>query len=126
MDKCDYLKELENIVGDRETYAPFPANPRTSYRKLLEDIVDRGFTCGILNKKEKAFLVPTSSRIPIYYLPKVHKNLVHPLGCTIISEIDSITSRAGKYIDGFLQPLVKSLPAYIKDSKHQLMYQFVK
>lgn len=34
----------------------------------------------------------------------------------IISGLDSITSRIGKYIDGFLQPLVSGTPSYIKDS----------
>lgn len=43
-----------------------------------------------------------------------------PPGRPIISGINSLTSRAGKYIDGFLQPLVKSLPAYIKDSRHTI------
>ena len=64
-------------------------------------------------------MVPASSRIPvIYYLPKIHKDPVHPPGRPIISGIDSISSRAGKYIDGFLQPLVRALPAFIRDSKH--------
>lgn len=53
-------------------------------------------------------------------LPKVHKTLVNPPGRPIISGIDSITSRVGKYIDFYLQPLVMGTPSFLKDTKHVL------
>lgn len=67
LNKSDYLKALNHLVGDTDTYVPLPADPRPLYKKKLEN-VDKGFISGIINKKEKAFLVPASSRIPIYIL----------------------------------------------------------
>lgn len=79
LNKSDYLHELDRILGDRATYTPLKSDPRIKYRKELERIVDHGFELGIINKKEKLFLIPASSRIPIiYYLPKIHKDPVHP------------------------------------------------
>lgn len=74
---------------------------------------------GILNRKEKEHLVPLAPRLPIIYsLLKIHKTLTNPPGWPIISIIDSITSRVGKYIDFYLQPLVMDTPSFIKDTKH--------
>lgn len=52
----------------------------------------------------------------MYYLPKVHKNATQPPGRPIVSGIDSVTSRVGRYIDFHLQPLVQSVPSYLKDT----------
>lgn len=61
-------------------------------------------------------MVPVTPRISIiYYLPNVHKSLNNPRGRHIVSGINSITSRIGKYVDVFLQPLVNT-PAFLKDT----------
>lgn len=63
-------------------------------------------------------MVSVAPRIPtMYYLPKIHKDINCPPGCPIISGIDSITARIGKYIDYHLQPVVKKTPSYLKDTK---------
>lgn len=40
-------------------------------------------------------------------------------GSPIISSLDSVTSHIGKYIDGFLQPLVSKTPSFLKDSSQE-------
>lgn len=81
LDRCDYLKEMHRIVDDTETYTVLNRDPLVQYKKELELIVDVGFLKGILNDKERHFLVPSAPRTPvIYYLPKIHKDLVCPLG----------------------------------------------
>lgn len=42
--------------------------------------------------------------------------LPNPPGRPIVSGIDSVTSHIGRYIDFHLQPLVKSIPSYLKDT----------
>lgn len=116
LDRCDYLAEMYRIVGDCGTYTPLNRDPVVKYKKELEGIIDRRFKWGIINKKEKLFLVPSAPRTPmIYYLPKIHKNQTCP---TIVSGIDSVMSQVGKYIDYYLQPLVQLMPSYIKDTRH--------
>lgn len=61
--------------------------------------------------------MPSVPRVPVmYYLPKIHKNLLKPPGRPIISGIDSVTARIGRYVDDFLQPLVTATPSYLKDT----------
>lgn len=62
-------------------------------------------------------MIPIAPRVPvIYYLPKVHKDPVCPPGRATISGIDLVTSRVGKHIDHFLQPLVIKTTSYLRDS----------
>lgn len=104
LDKTDYHGEMMRILSDSDTYCRLSGNPTTEYKKTLVELIDTGSQLGILDKKEKHYLVPVAPRIPImYYLPKVHKNATHPPGCPIISGINFVTSRIGKYIDFFLQ-----------------------
>lgn len=118
LDKTDYMNEMYHILSDHDTYKGLPNNPTSKYKKELNSLISKGFESLILNKKEKSFLVPLAPLIPvIYYLPKVHKDPLHPPGRPIISGIDSITSRVGKYIDFFLQPPVRNMPTYLKDTK---------
>lgn len=39
-----------------------------------------------------------------------------PPGQPIVSGIDSVTARIGKYVDFHLQPLVRQVPSYLKDT----------
>ena len=121
LDRKDYLRELNKIVSDQNTYVPLIGNPIIQYRRTLEELIHKGGRLGILNEKEQLFLIPKAPRIPILYcLPKIHKSLTCPPGRPIVGGIDSITSRVGKYIDYFLQPLVQKVPSYLKDTKHVL------
>lgn len=117
MDKSDYVTEMYRILEDHDTYKELPSNPTNQFKKDLDKLVTKGFEAQILNKREKAYLVPTAPRIPtIYYLPKIHKDPLHPPGRPTVSGIDSITSRIGQYIDFYLQLLVKQTPSYLKDT----------
>lgn len=117
LNKTDYLDEMNRLLSDNETYTSLASNPTTRYKKELLSLVDRAFQSGIVNKKEKAYLVPSAPSIPvIYYLPKVDKSLTKPPGRPIISGIDSVTARIGRYVDQFLQPLVMATPSHLKDT----------
>lgn len=51
---------------------------------------------------------------------RVFKDVACPPGRPIVSGIDSVTSWVGKYIDTFLQPLVRQMPLYVKDTKSDI------
>lgn len=118
LDKADYMGEMYKILSDQDTYREIPNNPTSKFKRELTNLITKGFDSLILNHNEKSFLIPLAPRIPIiYYLPKIHKEPLHPPGRPIISGIGSITSRIGKYIDFFLQALVKNTPSYFRDTK---------
>ena len=58
----------------------------------------------------------------LYLLPKIHKPKVKGTtpGRPIISGCGSPTEKLSKYLDYYLKPIVKTIPSYIKDSKHFL------
>ena len=51
-----------------------------------------------------------------YLLPKIHKNPIKPPGRPIVSNCGMPTENLSEYLDFHLQPLVKNIPSYIKDS----------
>lgn len=57
-----------------------------------------GYHSSILNKKEKAFLLPVAPQV------------------SVRSGIDSVTLRVNRYVDTLLQPLVSQTPSYLKDT----------
>lgn len=117
LDKTDYEIEMYRIFNDQDTYKELPNNPISSFKRELQDLITKGYDLNILNKKERAFLVPLAPRIRVmYYLPKIHKDPVHPPGRPIVSGKDSVTSHIGRYIDFYLQPLVRRTPSYLKDT----------
>lgn len=124
LDKLAYHSEMSKILSDTGTYVKLPTNPTLEFKRSLIDLIDlieTGAQLGILDKKERSYLIPAVSRIPvIYYSSKVNKDIHCPPGRPIISGINSVTSRVGKYIDFHLQPIVKSIPSYLKDTRHTI------
>ena len=49
-----------------------------------------------------------------YMLPKIHKSLDNPPGCPIITE------RISAFVDYILQPHIRTLKSYVKDTTHFL------
>lgn len=64
-------------------------------------------------------MIPEAAKtLVIYFVLKVHKKIPqNPLGRPIISGIDSLFSRLGAYIDGYLQPTVSEGKSYLKDGR---------
>ena len=66
--------------------------------------------------------IPDYVRVPQFYiLPKTHKQYQENLpigfpGRPIVSACNSYTENISKYIDYILQPYIKSLPSYVKDT----------
>lgn len=117
LDKKDYEVEMYRILNEPNTYKELPNNPTSLYKRQLSKIIERVYEQKISNRKERDFLVLLAPRVPtIYYLPKVHKNLTQPPGQPIVSGINSVTLRIGQYIDFFLQPLVRRIQSYLKDT----------
>ncbi|KAJ8352459.1 hypothetical protein SKAU_G00239350 [Synaphobranchus kaupii] len=53
-------------------------------------------------------------------LPKVHKDFHNPPERPIISNNDTISEPASKYIDYYIKPFVSKLPSFLQDTTHTL------
>lgn len=77
LDKINYEKEMYRILNEPNPYKELPNNPTLSYKRKLQDIITKGYVCNILNRI-----------LLIYYLPRIHKDPLHPPGWPIVSGID--------------------------------------
>jgi len=54
----------------------------------------------------------------LYFLKKIHKT---PMGIRpIVSSINSVTENVAQFLDHYLQPIMKNLPTYLKDTNQLL------
>lgn len=69
-----------------DTYKELPSNPTVPFKRELAKLILKGFNEQILNKKERAYLVP---RIPVmYHFLKIHKDSSNPPKRPIIALVD--------------------------------------
>ncbi|XP_073530808.1 uncharacterized protein [Phyllobates terribilis] len=114
-----YTAEVHRQLNNTRFYLRLPSDPTQVFSAKLERLLLKAFSMGTINKQEREFMIVRKPSIPTFYiLPKVHKNLECPPGRPIVSGIGSICEKACIYIDFFLQPLVTSLPSYLRDSSH--------
>ena len=70
-----------------------------------------------ISSKLYNYLYIKEPRVPsIYFLPKIHKDILPPPVRPILSANDCPTERISAFVDFFLKPLVKKIPSYIKDT----------
>uniref|UniRef100_A0A8C5M7U7 Reverse transcriptase domain-containing protein n=1 Tax=Leptobrachium leishanense TaxID=445787 RepID=A0A8C5M7U7_9ANUR len=113
----DYHEESSRILNDIGVYQRIPHNPLEGIKKKFDDFIRKGEEREFLNDKETDYLTVKHPRIPVFYhLPKIHKNMERPPGRPIVSGINSVSSKIAEYLDHLLQPIVKRIPSYLKDT----------
>lgn len=70
-----------------------------------------------ITTKELSFLNPKHPKMPVLYMvPKVHKSLVDPPGCPIVSCRASVLEPLSIFCDHFFQPMTVHIKSHIRDS----------
>lgn len=78
----------------------------------------------VLSNRKGEIIVPVFPITPVFHhLPKTHKGLSPLMGHPIIAGTGSLNENLGFWVDCQLQPLVKQLPSYLRDTK-QLLNQY--
>lgn len=109
---------MGRLLGDVNNYKVLKSNPIFESKKDLNILVQKGLKRKVLSKKEAMYLYPSACRTPIiYFLPKVHKDVLYPPGRPIVNGIKSVSACLGQYIDFFLKPIVSGTTAYLRDTK---------
>ncbi|XP_075450781.1 uncharacterized protein LOC142491850 [Ascaphus truei] len=112
-----YHTEAMRQLSNTQAYCKLDKDPTRSYLAEIRELFDLGRELGVLNSRESTYLYNPFPTVPIFHhLPKIHKTLVCPPGRPIISSIGSLGDGLSRYVDYFLQTLVKTLPAYLRDS----------
>jgi len=121
MNQEDYVKEVERQLNDEKYYQKVNKDPSLEIKSKISTCIDE-ISKNNSSVNEEFDTFPLKIRTPQFYiLPKTHKIPDHTLplnypGRPIISGCNSYTENLSKFIDSILQPLMKSLPSYIKDT----------
>ena len=118
MDTSLYISKIEEHLADSSTYKELNSDPTQAIRNDVLSTLDYLYNIHQIDDVTRHHLTPPKpARILLLYgLPKVHKPNI-PLR-PIVSACDSPTDQLSNYVTHFIQPLVETLPSYIRDSKH--------
>uniref|UniRef100_A0A803JGD4 Reverse transcriptase domain-containing protein n=1 Tax=Xenopus tropicalis TaxID=8364 RepID=A0A803JGD4_XENTR len=119
LDYTYYRDELLEQLRDSATYRLLPGDPTSKFKRELDSLISSALNAGWVDQDTAQYMNTEYPRIPIIYtLPKIHKSLSAPPGRPIISAVGSLYQPVATYIDSYLQPLVKSMQSYTRDSTH--------
>ncbi|XP_069599301.1 uncharacterized protein [Ranitomeya imitator] len=114
-----YCMEARRQLDNTQYYLKLPSDPTLIFKTQFDRLLERAFSCGIINKRERDFLTTAHPVTPTFYLvPKIHKSISVPPGRPIISGLGGLYEKPCSYLDYFLQPLVKTLDSHVRDSSH--------
>ena len=114
--RLDYITEGLEHLSDANTYLELDGDYTIEINKIIRDTLQKFRTQGLLSPRMTEYCLPpaTPRTALIYFLKKIHKS---PMGIRpIVSTVNSPTANLAEFLDHYLQPIMKSLPAYLKDT----------
>ena len=116
--RTDYIKAALEHLNDPVTYAVLDGDPTSAICSGIDSSLQDFYNKGLLDKDMVAFCSPSKKAHParLYLLKKIHKN---PMGIRpIVSSCEGPTENISQFVDYWLQPKMKNLPSYLKDTSH--------
>ena len=118
-DVVDYVQEANRQLDSKGFYEKLTIDTTEINRIKVNRTINELKSSHLLNEKIANDLLISEAKTPQFkMLPKVHKK-GNP-GRPVVSSIDYHTTKISEYIDNQLQPHVKELKSYVKDSTHFL------
>ncbi|XP_073514025.1 uncharacterized protein [Phyllobates terribilis] len=116
-----YEKQANKILDSPNCYQKLTYNPLNQFQSQLVIILEKAVEANIIPKKLVESIKKLRPKLPTFYLlPKLHKDPIDPPGRPIISGNGSLCESLCTIVDFYLQPLVHTLPSFIKDSTEAL------
>ena len=115
MDANDYIREAKCQLNDSKNYKVLAKDLTTTNNNLVNQTIDRFTKEQLTNENITNGLKNPSTRTPQFYIsPKIHEkgNPSRP----VVSSINCHTANISKYVDYHLQPIVKQIPSYVKET----------
>ena len=122
-DVQDYEVEALRQLNNKDHYRILTSDPTKSITEQSNSLIGQLGDLEVIDENctRWGHTDPASVRTQTFYhLPKIHKSKERPPGRPIVSGVSGPTEKISKLIDHFLQPIVKKLPAYLKDTTHFL------
>ena len=121
MNTLDYINEGFRQLSDPKFYIETDTDLTPQHTLDINNFVQQLLDDEEIDDKCHAFLRIDKERTSLFYmLPKIHKRLDNPPGRPIVSGNGCPTERISQLVDFFLQPTVKELPSYLRDTTHFL------
>uniref|UniRef100_A0A673N3A4 Uncharacterized protein n=1 Tax=Sinocyclocheilus rhinocerous TaxID=307959 RepID=A0A673N3A4_9TELE len=112
-----YISKIKTMLSDSSCYKKLIFNPTIKYKSQIDRMLNRGVEEKWITEQKSKWLTHHHPVVPVLYaLPKIHKSIVDPPYRPIVSGIGSLTEKLSIFIDYYLQPLVKQLPSYLRDT----------
>ena len=115
MDINDYIREAKCQLNNQRNYITLAKDSTTTNNDLINQTIDRFTKDHLINENIANELEnPSPITLQFYISPEIHKE-GNP-GCPVVSSINCYTANISKYVDYHLQPIVKQIPSYVKDT----------
>ena len=114
--RLDYIEEGLQHLSDVNTYLELDRDYTMDVNKIVKSTLQKLKVQGLLSPHMAEYCLPppTPRTALIYFLKKIHKS---PMGIRpIVSTVNSPTANMAEFLDRYLQPIMKGLPAYLKDT----------
>ena len=114
----DYVREGLEHLSDTNTYTKLDRDHTPEVTKHINTTLEQYRRGGLLSLQMVNKCRPTANprTARLYFLTKTHKS---PMSIRpIVSCINCATENLSRFLDSYLQPMMKQLPAFIKDTTH--------
>ena len=119
MNRQDYLNECYRQLNNQHFYEKVNEDPTESITKRVRFYLKRLYSDDVIDTDTYHYLLPQDPKAGRFYiLPKIHK-AGNP-GRPIVSSNGHPTERISEFVSFHLNPLVQSLPSYVKNTTHLL------
>ena len=120
-DRDKYITEGLRQLSDNNFYIETDTDLTSQHYREVVTVLDDMHSHQEIDISCYKYLTYTPIRTAQFYmLPKIHKDKANPPGRPIVSGNGCPTERISQFVDFFLQPGVKDIRSYIKDTTHFL------
>ena len=121
LDREDYLKEGYKQLSDISKYKKVEVDLTEQHRREVQNLVEEAYQNGEIHESVKKFLSDKTCKTPfLYLLPKIHKKVTPPPGRPVVSGNGGPTEKISKFVDHFVNPTVREIKSFVKDTNHFL------
>ena len=114
IEKC--INKASRQLSDKRNYKTLQEDLKLQQSNLVNDTIDRFKKENLLSKKLDDGLKAVNPKTPNFYIsPKIHKE--NNSGRPVINSMKCHIPEISRFLDHHLQPLVKEIASYIKDTK---------